>query len=116
METDQFATLGLAMAAWLAAGVGAQVLLVPAFRYVWVLLQAALGRPVHDPKPRDGDNTAGRRLCALMMVLLLVALAPVTPAAAREAAAWLAVLVLTWSYGGDLRHVLRRRPPVTATG
>jgi phosphatidylglycerophosphate synthase len=108
METDQLATLGLALVACGVADVPAWVLALPALRWLTVLLRALLGAAAGDPKPRAGDNRQGRALCALMLVLLLASLLPAAGHGLRTAAAALAVLVLAWSHGSDLVYLLRR--------
>ncbi|MCB9889255.1 MAG: CDP-alcohol phosphatidyltransferase family protein [Planctomycetes bacterium] len=109
METDQFATLLLAWLLHQVVGVGAWVLLLPAYRYGFVLLSRLLQLPAHDPKPRDGDNSQARLICAAMMVLLLLGLMPGMPTILSHGAAGLALCGLTWSYGSDLWFLLRRR-------
>jgi phosphatidylglycerophosphate synthase len=107
METDQLTTLGLSL---LAAGygkVGAWLLLLPGFRYLYILALRARGRPAHDPKPREGDNTRGRLVCAFVMGSLLACLLPSAPAYSREAIGIIAVLVLAWSFASDARFLLR---------
>lgn len=109
MEADQLVTVGLAVLAVAAVGVGTWALLLPAFRYLYVLLGWVLALPFHDPKPKGGDNRRARVVCAGMMVLLLVAIAPGVPHGARVACLAAAILALLWSYGDDVRYLLARR-------
>jgi phosphatidylglycerophosphate synthase len=108
METDQLFTLGLALVAFGVGGVPGWVLALPAFRWLTVVLRTLRGAAAGDPKPRQGDNRQARALCALMMALLLGSLLPAASHGLRTAAAALAVLVLAWSHGSDLVHLLRR--------
>lgn len=109
MEADQAATLLLAVLAVVPGGAGAWALLLPAFRFTFVVLGWACALPTHDPKPRAGDNRRARRVCAMTMVLQLVAIAPFAPAAVRDACLVLAAAALTYSYSDDLRFLLRQR-------
>lgn len=109
METDQATTLGLALLLLAGAGVGAWVLLLPAFRYGYVLLMRSFGITPDDPKPCDGDNRRARLICALMMILLLAGLCPWVPHPWPAVAAAISIGLLTWSYSGDVRFLLRRR-------
>jgi phosphatidylglycerophosphate synthase len=108
METDQLATLVLSVVAAIVAGAGAWVLLLPAFRYAFALSMTALGLDPGDPRPVDGDNRRGRLVCASVMTLLLVCLAPPLAAPARFAASGAAVLLLGWSFASDAAHLVRR--------
>ncbi len=112
METDQLTTFVLA---WLgAAKVGPWLLLLPAFRYGYVLAGSWwLGLPVHDPKPRAGDNRQAKLLCALVMAAQLTLLAPIVPLTVAQGLGALAVAALVWSFGSDLvwlLHTRMRRP------
>ena len=72
------------------------------------------GRNWHEqePKPIDGDNRRGRRVCAAVVCALLLALWPPLPRAATDAATLLAVLLLAWSFAGDTKYLLARRAVV----
>jgi phosphatidylglycerophosphate synthase len=111
MEADQFVVFGLAAAIVLAGG-GAHALLLPAMRWAFVLAAWWLRVPAHEPKPVAGDNRRGRRICAAVLVALLLALLPGLPPVVADAATAIAVLLLAWSFSGDARHLLahRRRP------
>jgi hypothetical protein len=89
-------------------GVGAWLLLLPGFRYLWVLGLWCCRLPAHDPKPRDGDNRQARWLCAAMMTLLLCCLLPSDAPHLKTVAGALAVLALTYSFGSDGLFLLRR--------
>lgn len=108
MEADQFTVLGLAGLV-VAHGGGAHVLVLPAMRYVFVLAMWWAGAPAHDPKPVNGDNRRGRRICAAVMVALLFALLPGLPALPRDLATLAAVLLLGWSFTGDAKFLLAHR-------
>lgn len=111
MECDQLVVLIMAVIARM-EGVGAWVLLLPGYRYVYVGVLMALRVPAHDPKPRGG-NLRGRLVCALVVTSLLVSLAPVVDAAIGTPALILAVLALGWSFGSDAVHLIggRARTP-----
>jgi phosphatidylglycerophosphate synthase len=108
MEADQAATLILAALAVIACGVGAWALLLPAFRYAFVLLSWLCAWPAHDPKPK-GDNDRARAICAATMVLQLIALGPSVPHALRVACLLTAIAALTISYADDVLFLRRRR-------
>ena len=110
METDQLTTLALAILLHAVCGVGAWVLLLPGFRYLYILFLLPMGMPVHDPKPRDGDNRRAKYICAAMMVLMLIALMPTVADATRSAVCGVAVLLLAWSYVSDVVFLVRRAP------
>lgn len=108
METDQLVTLGLALLVAGFTGVGIWILLLPGYKYLYALLLHIAGIAAHDPKPRDGDNSRGRIICAATMVLLLVALAPFVASSLGAAAGVLAVVLLGYSFGSDAWFLLRR--------
>ncbi|HEX6813770.1 MAG TPA: CDP-alcohol phosphatidyltransferase family protein [Planctomycetota bacterium] len=108
MEADQLTTLGLA-ALVLSLGGMAHVLLLPAMRPAFVLAAWWLRIPAHDPKPVNGDNRRGRRICAAVMTALLVAACPATGPALRDAVTAIAVLLLVWSFSADARFLLAHR-------
>jgi phosphatidylglycerophosphate synthase len=108
MEADQFVVFGLA-AAIVFGGGGVHVLLLPAMRWAFVLAAVWLRVPAHQPKPVDGDNRRGRRVCAAVLTAQLLALLPGLPPAVADAATAIAVLLLAWSFTGDARHLLAHR-------
>jgi phosphatidylglycerophosphate synthase len=108
MEADQLTTLGLAVLV-LSIGGKPHVLLLPAMRPAFVLAAWWLRIPAHDPKPVNGDNRRGRRVCAAVMIALLVALCPATAPVVRDAVTAVAVLLLAWSFLGDARFLLAHR-------
>jgi phosphatidylglycerophosphate synthase len=105
METDQCTVLTLSLLV-VAHGGAVHVLLLPALRYLFVLAMWFAGAPAHEPKPKNGDNRRGRRVCAAVMVALLVALLPEMPPLARDLATAVAVLLLAWSFTDDARHLV----------
>ena len=109
METDQLTTLALALLAAAYAGAGLWTLLLPGYKYGYVVVLRAVGLPAHDPKPRAGDNRRGRRICALVMTLLLAALLPEAPTPVVRASTLLAVLALGFSFASDALFLLRSR-------
>ena len=109
METDQFVVLGLAVLAAGIAEAGVWTLLLPSFKYAYVLGLRAAGIPAHDPKPRAGDNRRGRIVCATVMVLLLASLCPWFTAPAAMACSAAAVLALAFSFTSDAVYLWRQR-------
>ena len=122
METDQLTTLFLALLAHdRAVGVdasswgalaGAAFLILPALKYAFALGLRNAPR-ANDPKPA-GDNTRGRRICATVLVGLLVCTAPVLADSVaferlRQVAAVALAALLASSFAGDLRHVMTAR-------
>ena len=109
METDQFVTMSLALCGYWLLGIGAWILLLPAFKYAYVLFLMLLGMPSHDPKPRETGNRRGRLICALVMTLLLTCLAPLAAGPVRLVASLGAVLALAYSFGSDALYLARRK-------
>jgi len=100
METDQATVLTLAVLAVI-AGIGLHVLVLPALRYIFVLAMWLVGAKAHDPKPVNGDNGRGRRICAFVLASLLAALCPVVPNSVGNAVTIIAVVLLAWSFSSD---------------
>jgi phosphatidylglycerophosphate synthase len=110
METDQFTTLGLTILLAACTQAGLWLLLLPGFKYAYVLGMLAIGARAHDPKPRDGDNRRGRLICALVMTLLLACALPVMPDLVRKLCSLAAVVVLAYSFSSDAIFLWRHRP------
>lgn len=108
MEADQFVVFGLATAIVLGGG-GRHVLVLPSLRWAFVLASWWLRIPAHEPKPVNGDNRRGRRICAAVMVALLIATIPGLEPTIGDAGTALAVVLLAWSFAADARHLLVRR-------
>jgi phosphatidylglycerophosphate synthase len=108
MEADQLTTLGLAVLV-VSIGGKAHVLLLPAMRPTFVLAAWWLRIPAHEPKPVNGDNRRGRRVCAAVMIALLIALCPATGPVVRDVVTAIAGLLLAWSFLGDARFLLAQR-------
>ena len=108
MECDQFAVLAMS---WLivARGGGEHALLLPAMRYVFVIVAWCKSVPADDPKPVDGDNRRGRIVCAVVVVALLLSLMPSTSRHIANAFTAAAVALLAWSFASDWRHLFARR-------
>jgi phosphatidylglycerophosphate synthase len=110
MEADQLTTVFLALLATATAGIGAWILVVPGFKVLWEGTRLLLGLPAVDPRPRrGGDNRVARRICALVMTLLLICNSPGTPATIRTICAAAAVASLGYSFGRDALHLFRQR-------
>lgn len=108
MEADQLVTIILALLAIWFGGIGPWVLLLPAFRYIYLLVLLPRGLAAHDPKPRPEGNTRGRLIAASVMTLLLFCLAPLELDGLKTAASLLAVTLLAYSFGTDTLYLLRR--------
>ncbi len=109
MEADQMTTLGLAAAGILHGGASVVLLMLPGFRYAYLFFLRLLGCPLHDPKPRGKGSQRGRIICATVMILLLVVLAPFSPAPVKTAATWVSVVALGYSFGSDAIYLARQR-------
>lgn len=109
METDQLVTLGLALLACGYARVGIWILLLPAFKYGYVLWTGLLRLPFHDPRPMHGENQRAKTICAVVMVVLLTCTMPVLPAIVRFVTGWFAVVLLAYSFGSDAWFLTRQR-------
>ncbi len=108
MESDQFTVLALSMVV-VAQGGAPHVLVLPGLRYVFVLAMWWLSVPAHEPKPVNGDNRRGRRVCAAVMIALLAATCPGVPPLLRDGATLAASGLLAWSFSGDARHLVAHR-------
>ena len=126
METDQFATLFLALIAhgmatqgpaqsgrleglWVLGLGSALFLVLPAFKYAFALGLRNAPR-VNEPKPAGQNNTRGRRICASVLIGLLACTLPVlqessVAAYGRLALALVLVALLGSSFAGDLRYM-----------
>jgi phosphatidylglycerophosphate synthase len=109
MEADQLVTLGLALLACGYAGVGIWILLLPGFKYGYVLWTGILRLPFHDPRPMHGENRRAKTICAVVMVILLTCTVPVLPAVVRSVTGWIAVVLLAYSFGRDAWFLTRQR-------
>ncbi|MFT7534847.1 MAG: phosphatidylglycerophosphate synthase [Hyphomicrobiaceae bacterium] len=108
METDQLTVATFALLL-VAAGGAPHVLLLPMMRPAFVLAAWRYGLPATDPKPVDGDNRRGKRVCAAVMVALLLGLMPGVAAWLRDVATGIAVLLLLWSFSSDWQFLRQQR-------
>lgn len=108
MEADQLSVLAMAVMV-VCAGGSALALALPSLRYAYVLAAWPARIPSSDPKPRDGDNRRAKYVCAAVVVVLLLALLPLTPLFFVEVMMVAAVGLLSWSFAGDWVFLLRRR-------
>jgi phosphatidylglycerophosphate synthase len=113
MEVDAF--LILVLSVYVATRLGPWVLLIGGMRYAFVA--AARGWPwLTAPLP---PSTARKTVAALQGVLLLLAGAQLLPHAVNGAVAALALGLLVWSFGRDVRwlwRTSRKSSPEAATG
>lgn len=115
METDQLVTLVLVVLACNFAAGPVWLLVLPAMRYLYILYVALLGNPTYEPKPRDGDNSRGRFICALTLVMVLVCLMPGIPPVVGLVASAVATVALVYSFGSDAVFLAQRRFGLRAT-
>jgi len=109
MESDQMAVLGLALVSTKMAGVFAAVLLMPAMKYINVLMLELSGISPTEPKPRHGNNRRGRIVCALTIFILWVNTLPFAPVAVKSGLSGAGLLALFWSFADDFVFQLRIR-------
>ncbi|WP_031077931.1 CDP-alcohol phosphatidyltransferase family protein [Streptomyces sp. NRRL S-118] len=113
MEVDAF--LILVLSVQVARSLGVWVLAIGAMRYVFVAAARVLPW-LNGPLP---PSTARKTVAAVQGVVLLVAGAGVVPAAAAYAVVLVALALLVWSFGRDIRclwclRVTRGAAPVRA--
>ncbi|MFJ6572650.1 CDP-alcohol phosphatidyltransferase family protein [Streptomyces sp. NPDC091292] len=101
MEVDAF--LILVLSVYVAASLGAWVVLIGAMRYAFVAAARALPW-LRSPLP---PSTARKTVAALQGVVLLVTGADVLGRGAATALVFLALAALVWSFGRDVRWLWR---------
>ncbi|MDX6331391.1 MAG: hypothetical protein QOI83_3774 [Streptomycetaceae bacterium] len=106
MEVD--AVLILVLSVYVAVPLGAWVLLIGLMRYVFVAAARVLPW-LRGPLP---PSTARKAVAALQGIVLLVAGAGIIPRSAAFAAVLLALALLVWSFGRDIRWLWRVRAHV----
>ncbi|MFJ6071676.1 CDP-alcohol phosphatidyltransferase family protein [Streptomyces sp. NPDC093065] len=111
MEVDAF--LILVLSVYVATDLGPWVLLIGGMRYVFVAA-ARVWPWLTAPLP---PSTARKTVAALQGVLLLLAGADLLPRAANAGVVAVALGLLVWSFGRDVRWLWRRsRVPAAAAG
>jgi phosphatidylglycerophosphate synthase len=98
LEIDALMILILALLVWLSGRAGIWALAIGAMRYVFVAL-AMIWPPARQPLPPSWRRKA---VCALIGVLLLIAILPPVPAWLAGAATALALLSQLASFGSDV--------------
>ena len=99
MELDSFFALALSILVWRSGKVGPWILLIGAFRYLFVVagwLWPALTAELPASRRR-------KTVCVIDGVVLLVCLGPVIPSLVASPAAAAALLLLTYSFAVDIR-------------
>ena len=99
MELDSFLALGLSILVWRSGKVGPWILLIGAFRYLFVVagwLWPALTAELPSSHRR-------KTVCVFDGVVLLVCLGPIVPSSVASPAAAVALLLLTGSFAIDIR-------------
>jgi phosphatidylglycerophosphate synthase len=105
LEIDALMILILSLLVWQSGRAGIWVLAIGGMRYAFVAL-AMIWRPARQPLPPRWRRKA---VCALIGVLLLLAILPPTPPGLAAAAAALALASQAVSFGIDLRWLGRLR-------
>lgn len=103
MEVDAF--LILVLSVYVAMSLGAWVLLIGVMRYVFVAAARALPW-LNGPLP---PSMARKTVAAMQGIVLLVAAAGVLPLLAAHTAVLVALALLVWSFGRDIRWLWRVR-------
>ncbi|MFD4141804.1 CDP-alcohol phosphatidyltransferase family protein [Streptomyces sp. NPDC058572] len=103
MEVDAF--LILVLSVYVAMSLGAWVLLIGGMRYVFVAAARALPW-LNGPLP---PSMARKTVAAMQGMVLLVAAAGVLPLLAAHTAVLVALALLVWSFGRDIRWLWRVR-------
>ncbi|HJO03430.1 MAG TPA: CDP-alcohol phosphatidyltransferase family protein [Acidobacteriota bacterium] len=101
MELDAFFIMGLSMLVWLSDKVGPWVLLIGAFRYLFV----AAGWLWPSLRGELRPSQRRKAICTTQGVALLVCLLPVVPATLAAVSAASALLLLTYSFAVDIRQL-----------
>jgi phosphatidylglycerophosphate synthase len=105
MEVDSLLALILALIVWQTGKVGDWVLLLGLMRYLFVLATWLLPWLNHPTPPRF----SGKLVCVIQIAVLI---ALVSPVLSGVAALWLAALALAlviWSFGVDIRYLWQMR-------
>jgi len=108
MESDQLMVLIMAVLCVSAGGHDAWVLLLPGYRYLYVVGLMMASLPAHETRPR-GSNVRGRLVCGVVVAALLFGLAPVVSVSIARGPLLVAVMALGWSFGSDALHLFGGR-------
>jgi len=106
MELDSFLALALSTLVWRSGKVGLWIVLIGAFRYLFVVagwLWPALTVKLPPSQRR-------KTVCVVNSTVLLICLAPIISSSVASAAAAAALLLLTWSFAVDIRWLAIRAP------
>ncbi len=103
MEVDAFLMLVLGLLLFTSGTVGAWVLLIGAARYLFV----AAGRIVPALRAPLPYSERRRAVCVFQGLALVLALVPILPPFVAALAAAAGLGVTAWSFGIDIRHLLR---------
>lgn len=106
METDQFAFLVVGLTAVSIAGLPWVLLVLPALRLVKLAAYALSRVDAHQPRPRSGDNSAARLLCAVATALLWLALLPGAPSVWPWTSGGTAAALLVFSFRVDAQDLI----------
>jgi phosphatidylglycerophosphate synthase len=112
MELDALLLMALSLLLWQGGKVGSWVILIGALRYLFVLA-GLLWSPLRADLP---DSLRRKAVCVWQGVSILLALAPVTPAALAALVAAIALALLVWSFAVDVRWLAERAPAASAHG
>ena len=108
MEADQFGVLFMSVVASIEGMVGSWILLLPAYRYLYVLVLAPFDLVEAGPRP-TGNNRRAKLICLVTVLALLSILCPLTPDAMGWYAGAVAVVALGFSFAADAISVLMRQ-------
>lgn len=112
MEADQLLVLSMAVAAIPGTPFGAAVLLLPAFKYCFVLLNRMQQLPGGDPKPVNGCNRRAKLIYLLVLAALFSALPALDVPSLSTVLLALALPALGASFAADFRYQrAHRRSP-----
>lgn len=104
MELDSILVLALSVLVWRSGKVGPWVLLLGAFRYLFVVAGWLWSALTAELPPSQRRKT----VCVVEGVVLLVCLGPIIPSGLAVTAAGGALLLLTYSFAVDIRWLAAR--------
>lgn len=99
MELDAFLLLTLSVLVWWSGQTGAWVILIGLLRYLFV----AAGWVWRDLSADLPDSFRRKAVCVVQGVVLLTCLGPIIPSPVATAIAAVALALLVWSFGVDVR-------------
>jgi phosphatidylglycerophosphate synthase len=107
MEADQLLVLMLAVVVSSHSILGGLVLLMPALKYLFTLLNQLLKLPLGEPRPVEGDNRRAKFVYVLVLAALFSGLPGLAMPQLSLVCLALALPALAFSFVADLRHQRR---------